>query len=407
MMKAIVLLVTLIALLAAVKADCPLNANGLPDLFCYLGVSSQTIVGASVTTGPAGGIIRGYNLTALPSLAAPRYIQFTGGRIAAGGGAIAADALAFGIDDFDIAGYFLAYFAAEASVRNNISSASAAAVAFGVRFIGIAEYLETNGKPGFQLNDDTLVGGYNFSNTNCFGPMITNSQTVGSTTTRSVTAVTVDNVFAFRVTSTGSPVTVNGVNIDANSVKLDVLINYYNPLNVQSAWSSGASAFNSTIALVLGVGGFVAGATVNTNSGGDPLGNGFKNVGLGLAGQSAGFQYTTNFTLGNAQTFNFVGAVAGTWHDNITSGIAQYDSQFASGSFAAYGGVQLAIFSASNQVRPGPIFWDPTSTVTNANAAATTTTGGGGGTTGAAIINAPVALFVLIAMFIALINKKF
>jgi len=288
------------------------------------------------------------------------------------------------------------WFFAEASVDVKVNSdgnvsfagASASFLGFAARAFGIVEYEDTNGVAGFQLTD-TILGGYDLSNP-LLGIDWCNIETSVTTVTdvnnvqikvRSASAITVDNVFGFRVTSTGSYAQIDGVNVDPNTIKIDFVINYYNNPNFAiSLWTKGyttnipsdaAAHPNATIALVTGFAAVAAAGAVGVAKtiSTDPTGNSNTGVAYGVAAGASGaaaslYSYFTYAQDADIQIFGGAAAKAAVFVSKTTTanptgnGFWNIQTALSGGAYAKWGTVDMAIFSF-NTFRPQQVYWDP------------------------------------------------
>jgi len=233
-----------------------------------------------------------------------------------------------------------------------------AAFFFALRSAALLEYLDNDGVPGFQesnaTNKDIPLSFYDLSvPTLPWKPLLVNSTMVqgpnGPFKVSYVQAQTLDEVFYVRFVVTEHPIMVGGVRISPDQSKIDFGINYYNPLHVAAAWSTGIS--NATL---------------------------FPNAKVGFLAvtiSAATFSAFDNRTMTNASSaVSFgSGAYVGTFTWAATAKIGSVDTPVyatvtdKSAAFAASNGLAGIVQAFSFKFlsfgfgtdRPGYIYWDP------------------------------------------------
>eukprot|EP01112_Ceratiomyxa_fruticulosa_P013557 TRINITY_DN3815_c1_g1_i1.p1 TRINITY_DN3815_c1_g1~~TRINITY_DN3815_c1_g1_i1.p1 ORF type:complete len:351 (+),score=56.58 TRINITY_DN3815_c1_g1_i1:162-1214(+) len=133
--------------------------------------------------------------------------------------------------------------------NSQVTDISTASFAFFLRFEILVEYLETNGVPGFQQGEDTVLSSYELfpKTVNWNIDAQTTNYTFDDGTVgkmHNLTYSTQDNVFDFVLSSVGRPFRANNVLVDENSVKLAFNIRYYN-------YNKASSNPNAQIALAI------------------------------------------------------------------------------------------------------------------------------------------------------------
>jgi len=164
------------------------------------------------------------------------------------------DALEFIITNFNQSTVAFAYFHEEAilsniSNPNSLEAIAEAAFAFYIRAYVAFEYEENNGISGYQPNTtDAFTGYYDLSSLDLpwkimdiEGYNLTDSSTGQTVTVWSIIMQTLDEVFLMRFTVVGAKSTVSGVQIDADTMKIDFEIRWFTELHVAAAWTTGPS----------------------------------------------------------------------------------------------------------------------------------------------------------------------
>jgi len=299
-----------------------------------------------------------------------------------------ASAVAFEMDTFCTAelGWFFADVAGDIDVNSgkNLSlAASAAFLGFVGRAFAIIEFEDTNDEEGYQATDKFLTG-YDLSS--CFIDWcdIATSVTEVSDSdgnpikVRSAAAVTADKVFGFRATSVGAYATINGENVDPNTIKIEFIINYFNnpclEENLLITWPAlvtvPSSCPTSQIALVTGYAA-IAEAFATKNFVTDPNGNSNDKVVYGVSDSASSIYGFYSYEASADATVSVVGGVkAGAvavfystplnGSDPTGHGYFNPKSAILSGVWAAaaVGSVGIAVFSF-NATRPNNVYWDP------------------------------------------------
>jgi len=290
----------------------------------------------------------------------------------------------------------LQWFFAEAAVDvhfsgdGNVSFAGAEAgfLGFAARAFGIVEYEDTNGLPGFQLND-TVLGGYDLTSPyNILGSQWCNIDVSVFNYTdvndvvlkvRSASVITIDGVFGFRVTSVGKYATIDGVKVDPNTIKIDFLINFYNNscFLPGESYAKGASPSDPTahpeakIALITGFAAVAAAGAVGTfkTITQDPTGNTGAGVAYGVSAGASGaaaalysyftYKQNANITIiGGAFAEAAVVATKTALGDPTGKGFWNVAQALSTAAYAKWGTVDLAVFSFES-IRPNRVYWDP------------------------------------------------
>jgi len=109
--------------------------------------------------------------------------------------------------------------------------------AFGARFIALVEYEESNGIPGFQVND-TIQSTYSLKNANWNPISYTYVDVSNDSRVYVVTISTTDGVFLLRLFYAGHGAYVDHHLLSGDNIKFSLHINYYN--------YSGASSSNTS-----------------------------------------------------------------------------------------------------------------------------------------------------------------
>jgi len=156
------------------------------------------------------------------------------------------------------------------------ATGSASAFAFLLRMFTIFEYDDNNGVPGYQFNSsDSINGKYDLSNAALeWKGLVANHTTVTDSNGNVfkvwfITAQTVDEVFLFRFTVAGTPLSVGGVHITPDSVKVDFQINWFTDKHVPALWTPGPSNPtlhpNAQVGIACGMAAFAESADAETD----------------------------------------------------------------------------------------------------------------------------------------------
>jgi len=236
---------------------------------------------------------------------------------------------------------------------------------FILRAVAIVEFLDTDGVPGFQPNNnnsnhDTPISFYDLSHPLLpWKPIVINSTMIqgpnGPFKVSYVEATTADDVFFIRFVVTESPVKVGNVTISTSKSKIDFAINYYNPNHGTAPWSTGISPAgtypNAKIGLIgVSVSGeaFAAFDNRTTNNGG---------------ASSASVTFGTGYSVGNfSWNPNAQVSVTGTQAavyafvtEQTVSGMSNTTSNVILGQGVSF---RFLVFSFE-AYRPPLVYWDP------------------------------------------------
>jgi len=321
------------------------------------------------------------------------------------------DALEFLITNFNQTAVYFAYFHEEA-ILNNISNPNsleaiaAAAFAFYIRAYIAFEYVDYNGISGYQPNTtDTFTGYYDLSSLDLpWRPMdiesynVTDSSTGQTVTVWSISMQTLDEVFLMRFTVVGAKATVSGVQVDADTMKIDFEVRWFTDLHVPEAWTTGPS---------------------------DPSAHPTAQVGLAIVAIAVAEEAFANTTAGNndnnPQLAMQVGEYAGVFSWETSAGVTiqgveddkvvYAEVQDSAGSYevGAEYEARLILFTFEGS-RPSLVSWDPevsakipgddqnSASSTSTSASTSTTTEGEKSNSAMNIVPAIATLVVLIAI---------
>jgi len=146
--------------------------------------------------------------------------------------------------DFNMAALWMGYWTAFATgtlpsngQAASLADFSAVGLGFHVRYYNLFEFLDNNGVPGYQANSsDSIVTKYDLSTatwkTIGLNRFNITDQTTGETVeVYSATMQTTDEVFGLRISGSGHPLAIGETlqeKLDSSSLKIDLLIQYYN-----------------------------------------------------------------------------------------------------------------------------------------------------------------------------------
>jgi len=267
------------------------------------------------------------------------------------------DAFRLGLSNFFQATMDVQYYTLAAETTNNgdVDYLAAAAFAFGLRFYGIVEFVESGQTPGYQTNQDTTVAYYNFNRYWIWKPLKHERITVGTTTVDVFVMETRDGIFRVRLAFAGKPINIGTKSLDPQSFKFDVEIqtidngttiyNYSNP--------------NSRLALAVVVVAAVA-RTVRTSG----VDNSSNSLDLNGNVQTGSFTWDTQV---NGTDINGKTTFFDVEHN--------YENVYTDTNVTLDEGFSLSrIFFSFDAIRPQSISWDPEVAV-NPDYEETSTTG--------------------------------
>ncbi|EGG14428.1 hypothetical protein DFA_12200 [Cavenderia fasciculata] len=236
------------------------------------------------------------------------------------------------------------------------------------RLYAIAEYEETNGVEGFQYDEDKLEGWYFFgsdsykftSNKTTFNTTLNNGTSV-EFNAYDIVANSSNGMVSLRFTISDAPITIDSVDFNSETVKIDVEINnYFNEsINKPSdddcgkkrpfdCLSTGPSTNNNT-RLALFTSFLVAGGTAEFQTRG--LGGRFK-----MHGPIAPtFDFVAQAVVNGNQTIDIVTNKSSFNPKHIPSFYHLLDETFD--DHTNFTG--LLMVHSFDQVRPDSVFWDP------------------------------------------------
>jgi len=331
-----------------------------------------------------GERIRAIQLNWWPTLN-PRVLQLKAVEASQSTGLSQVSAVEFVLSNFQQVALAFGFYAAVAqvpTVQNPNATQGVAQAAFyaAARMFLVFEYVDGNGIEGYQQNSlDNITGFYDLSHKDLqWKPMdfaessITDSDN-NVFKVHTITMETLDEVFLLRVVSTERPVTVNGVRVNPDSMKVDFAVKWFNnPLHVAANWTTGPSAADAHVA-VLAVAAAKGGASVAQVGGQSPA----LHFGAGAFVGFFSWQPTADVTV---QGVTAAAAVAA--HVVDTSSDPNIQAAFAVGWI-----IRVVVFSF-NATRPDEVFWDPSFGATvdyqqlaTQNTQTSASTGGQSGTT--------------------------
>jgi len=273
------------------------------------------------------------------------------------------DAVEFVLDTYTTAGIVFEYYSATAETvpaqngtADQVANATASAFAFFIEFFVLFEYDEQNNVPGYQPgSSDILTGFYNLTAVppshwqaiSCSSLSLTDSNG-NSYEVWTCASCTSDNVFCLAFTVAGRDVSVNGTDINPDTMKIDFEIQWFNnSAHVPTAWGSGPSNVAEFPYAQVGIycvfAAEIAAEVTKTSDGGNP------------SYQFASGDFTGFFSWeSNAD-------VMGVGEDTFSTGIVidqETDVNGQDTTAAADWVVKLIIF-CFDKVRPQAIIWDP------------------------------------------------
>jgi hypothetical protein len=273
------------------------------------------------------------------------------------------DAVHFVMNTYHQASMYFGYFTAAAQIPpdgSNPTAAVAAAFAFALRALAIFEYQENDGTPGFQVsngvNKDVITGFYNLSHTDLpWRPIdVQRRQITGISGTFNYTTVameTLDGVFFMKFILTEKPISVDGIRITPDQIKVDFAIRWFTTSHVPSLWTFGPSNATLVPTARVGIVGLSAAAAAVVGA---------------VQNLPGGRDSTLRFAQGA-----FVGFFA--WAKNSTAviqgiqaGAAVYDYVVDTNNDPSYAAAIIAgwvvrfMWFSFDAVRPSEVYWDPT-----------------------------------------------
>jgi len=226
---------------------------------------------------------------------------------------------------------------------------NSAAFGFVVRILGIVDYLDNNGIPGFQLNDTILSTYYrplNSLNASADWNVDIRNETIsdnsnGTVLIHVITLSTVDGVFAIQMVIGPRPLRMNNRPFDQDGVKISVEINWSN-------FSGKSLNPDAKIALIC----IVAAAGERTSIDGSVTFPGDNTVGGFLNWESV-FSGSNDGNTGDMTTRT----VDAQFVESYSNGLDVID---INGSFVAGWGISSVAFTFGlNETRPLHLVWDP------------------------------------------------
>jgi len=334
----------------------------MKSLIAIVLLSLFVIINCKTTSGDTEESYRAYSAVWYPYLH-PRSISLTGIEAEKDNNEASIDAVQFNLTDLLETALAFEYFHESAETFNatttNYTNVNASLFAFIFRFYLVFEYNEMNGIAGFQNGSDLITGLYDLSNAALpWNDMVINATDVIGSDGNTyklfyVTIQTTDQVFALRFTVAGTNVNVPGAHLNPESAKIDLFIQWFQPLHVAAAWTTGPSDPevypNAQVGFGLAMGALAeAASTSPANDNQNP---------------------TVNFTAGEYVGY-FSWAMEVDVEDqsgDVTSGdvyseIFQIDETAQGGDI--YGSFEVgwvirAIFFSFEGSRPSAILWDP------------------------------------------------
>jgi len=329
--------------------------------YCRLKTDEELAREVVVVDSVPGQKLRAYDATVFP-LVNPRIVKLVGLALQKNtnskGGSI--DVVEFDLNTLWQMSLAFGYFHAESDVpANNTGGAtgSASAFAFLLRMFTVFEFDDNNGVEGYQNGTSDSINGY-YDLSNIFltwKPLVVNHTMVTDSNGNQfkvwfITAQTVDEVFLLRFTIAGTPLSVGGVHITPDSVKVDFQVNWFTALHVPAAWTpSGPSSATAHPQAKVGVAMAMAAFAESAQAKTDGSGNEQPQVTFGTAGYVGFFNWNSTADV----TVQGVEAARG-----VTADVQETDDPNVQAAFKA-GWIIRAMWFSFNGTRPSSVAWDP------------------------------------------------
>jgi len=239
--------------------------------------------------------------------------------------------------------YFSYFGAAAATIQDGqVDVLRIAEFAFGVRFYGLIEYVESGANQGYQPLQDQIVGGVSFNKFFLWKPLRYETTTVGGVTVHLFIMETRDGLFRAALSYAGQPINVDTVQLTPQRVKIDVGIRTVTRDGEQIYnWNAPNSRFALATVIVSKAGRLLA-AQGTGNSSSVQL----QDSTSAVAG-SFTWDRTVDHTTVSGQTTRV--AVHHTYENSFTDSAVRLDAGFS----------MSRLFFAYDQVHPERIIWDP------------------------------------------------
>jgi len=313
-----------------------------------------------VTDAVAGEKLRAYEATAFP-IGAPRDVSLIGLALQKNsngkGGSI--DVVEFDLVTLLQTSLAFGYFHAQSEVTNTTnggSAVTASAFAFLLRMFTVFEFDDNNGVDGYQNGtSDSINGHYDLSSFFLeWKPLVVNHSMVTDASGNQfkvwfITAQTLDEVFLIRFTVAGTPLSVGGVHITPDSVKVDFQVNWFTDMHVPALWTTGPSTAAAHPNAKVGVAMAMAALAEKAASQTDGTGDEQPQVTFATAGYVGFFNWTSTADV----VVQGVEAARA-----VNADVQETDDPNFTGAFKA-GWIIRAMWFSFEGTRPASVAWDP------------------------------------------------
>jgi len=253
-------------------------------------------------------------------------------------------------------GYFHAQSDVPANSTNGGGAVSASAFAFLLRMFTVFEFDDNNGVDGYQNGtSDQINGAYDLSNFLLqWKPLVANHSMVTDSSGNQykvwyITAQTSDEVFLIRFTVAGTPLSVSGVHITPDCVKVDFQVNWFTDMHVPAAWTPGPSSATAHPNAKVGVAMGMAALAETVDAQTDGTGNNSPQVSFGTTGYVGFFNWTSSADV----VVQGVEAARG-----VSADVQETDDPNVQAAFKA-GWLLRAMWFSFDGTRPSSVAWDP------------------------------------------------